>query len=80
MTMANILGMVLQLSFHVIEAASLSMYTSVQQAVTLSYRGLYFSQRQKTVNIYNSSKYAFGIALDFGELQYSFLPSSGNKI
>lgn len=56
------------------------MYTLIQQAVTLSYRGLYFSQRQKTINIYNGSKYALGIALDFGVLQYSFLPSGGNKI
>lgn len=80
MTMANILGMVLQLLFHFIETVHLSMFTSVQQAVTPSYRVLYFSQGQKTINIYTGSKYAFGIAHDFGVLQCSFLPSGGNKI
>lgn len=67
-------------SFHVIETVHLSMFTSVQQAVTPSYRVLYFSQGQKTINIYTGSKYAFGIAHDFGVLQCSFLPSGGNKI
>ena len=50
------------------------MFTSVQQAVTLSYKGLYFSQGQKTINIYTGSKYAFGLMILECCNAASFLP------
>ena len=58
------------------------MATSGQQAEVTALTRAYLSAIGETANIYTDSRYAFGVAHDFGMLwkQKRFLSSSGQKI
>ena len=79
-TMANILGMVLQLLLMLLRQhlyLCLLRFSRLLHSLTGTCT---FAKGKKTINIYTGSKYAFGTAHDFGVLQCSFLPSDRNKI
>ena len=68
--------------FDVVEAASLPMVMSAQQAELYTLMWACTLAKDKTANIYTNSRYAFGVAHDMGMLwkQCGFLTSSKNKI
>ena len=69
-------------TFDVVEATSLPMATSAQQAKLYTLTWTCTLDRDKTDTIYTDSIHAFGVAHDFVMLwkQHDFLASSGNKI
>ena len=75
-------GYVIAPPFDVDEPVSLSMATLVQQAELYALTQVCTLAKNKTANIYFDSRYAFGIAHDFGMLwkPQVFLTFSENKI
>ena len=75
-------GYALATPFDMAEAAHLPMATSAQEAELYALTWACTLAKGKTANIYNDSRYAFGIAHDFGMLwkQGGFLTSSRNKV
>ena len=68
--------------FDVVEAASLPLATLAQQAKFYTPTWACTLAKDTTANTFTDSRYAFGLALDFGMLwkQHVFLTSSRNKI
>lgn len=75
-------GYTIVTSFDIIEAATLPLATSAQQAELYSLTWARILAKGKTVNIYTDSTYAFGLVYDFGMLwkQCSFLTANEDKI
>lgn len=79
---STVLDVLLLAPFEVIEAASLPLATSAQQAELYALTQACILAKGKIVNIYTDSRYAIGVVHDFGILwkQRGFLTSNGDKI